>query len=111
MDLNSFTTFKTLGEINTAISQAASLDAALKAGLKIIRDNLAAEMAVIWFYDKEGDKKLHPSYWVAPNDITDRVHAVGEGAVGRSYQDQKAVRSLWFETDPDVATQADFDKF
>ena len=85
MDLNSFTTFKTLGEINTAISQAASLDAALKAGLKIIRDNLAAEMAVIWFYDKEGDKKLHPSYWVAPNDITDRVHAVGEGAVGRSY--------------------------
>ena len=109
MDLNSFTTFKTLGEINTAISQAASLDAALKAGLKIIRDNLAAEMAVIWFYDKEGDKKLHPSYWVAPNDITDRVHAVGEGAVGRSYQDQKAVRSLWFETDPDVATQADFE--
>ena len=109
MDLNSFTTFKTLGEINTAISQAASLDAALKAGLKIIRDNLAAEMAVTWFYDKEGDKKLHPSYWVAPNDITDRVHAVGEGAVGRSYQDQKAVRSLWFETDPDVATQADFE--
>ena len=109
MDLNSFTTFKTLGEINTAISQAASLDAALKAGLKIIRDNLDAEMAVIWFYDKEGDKKLHPSYWVAPNDITDRVHAVGEGAVGRSYQDQKAVRSLWFETDPDVATQADFE--
>ena len=109
MDLNSFTTFKTLGEINTAISQAASLDAALKAGLKIIRDNLAAEMAVIWFYDKEGDKKLHPSYWVAPNDITDRVHAVGEGAVGRSYQNQKAIRSLWFETDPDVATQADFE--
>ncbi len=109
MDLNSFTTFKTLGEINTAISQAASLDAALKAGLKIIRDNLDAEMAVIWFYDKEGDKKLHPSYWVAPNDITDRVHAVGEGAVGRSYQNQKAIRSLWFETDPDVATQADFE--
>ena len=109
MDLNSFTTFKTLGEINTAISQAASLDAALKAGLKIIRDNLAAEMAVIWFYDKEGDKKLHPSYWVAPNDITDRVHAVGEGAVGRSYQNQKAIRSLWFETDPDVETQADFE--
>ena len=109
MDLNSFTTFKTLGEINTAISQAASLDAALKAGLKIIRDNLAAEMAVIWFYDKEGDKKPHPSYWVAPNDITDRVHAVGEGAVGRSYQNQKAIRSLWFETDPDVATQADFE--
>ena len=109
MDLNSFTTFKTLGEINTAISKAASLDAALKASLKIIRDNLAAEMAVIWFYDKEGDKKLHPSYWVAPNDITDRVHAVGEGAVGRSYQNQKAIRSLWFETDPDVATQADFE--
>ena len=58
MDLNSFTTFKTLGEINTAISQAASLDAALKAGLKIIRDNLAAEMAVIWFYDKEGDRTI-----------------------------------------------------
>ena len=29
--------------------------------------------------------------------------------MGRSYQNQKAIRSLWFETDPDVATQADFE--
>ena len=108
MDLNAFTTFKTLGEINSAISQSASLDAALKAGLKIIRENLNAEMAVIWYYDKDGDKKLHPYYWVCPNDLTDKVHAVGEGAVGRSYASQKAIRSLWFETEPDPATQDDF---
>ena len=109
MDMTSITTFKTLGEINTAIGQAGSLDAALKAGLKIIRDNLKAEMAVIWYYDKDGDKKLHPAYWVAPNDLTDKYHSVGEGAVGRSYQSQKAIRSLWFETDPDPSTQLDFE--
>ena len=108
MDLNSLNTFRTLGEINTAIEKSTSLDGALKAGLKIIRDNLDAQMAVIWYYDKDGDKRLHPSYWVAPNDLTDKVHAVGEGAVGRSYESQKAIRSLWFETDPDPFTQADF---
>ena len=109
MDLTALTTFKTVGEINTAIAQSGSLDAALKAGLKIIRDNLNAEMAVIWYYDKDGDMKLHPYYWVGPNDLTDRVHAVGEGAVGRAYQDQKAIRMLWFETNPDLATQIDFE--
>ena len=81
MDLNSLNTFRTLGEINTAIEKSTSLDGALKAGLKIIRDNLDAQMAVIWYYDKDGDKRLHPSYWVAPNDLTDKAHAVGEGAV------------------------------
>ena len=66
MDLNSLNTFRTLGEINTAIEKSTSLDSALKAGLKIIRDNLDAQMAVIWYYDKVGDRRLHPAFWSAP---------------------------------------------
>ncbi|MBQ9006016.1 MAG: ATP-binding cassette domain-containing protein [Atopobiaceae bacterium] len=108
MDATSLATFRTLGDINKTVSQATSLDEALKGCLQIIQSNLHAEMAVIWYYDAEGDKRLHPEFWVAPNDLTSVSHAVGEGAVGRAYQTQAAVRSLWFESSPDPVTQEDF---
>lgn len=108
MDASSLSTFKTLGDINRAVSQAPSLDEALKACLRIIQNKIGAEMAVIWYYDAQGDKRLHPEFWICPNDITSKSHEVGEGAVGRSFQSQKAIRSLWFETSPDPVTQEDF---
>ena len=109
MDALTLATFQTLGEINTAVERALSLDDALKSCLKIIRDNLKAEHAVIWYYDSGSDKRLHPVFWVGPNDLTSVSHAVGEGAVGQAYQSQRAVRSLWFETTPDPVTQKDFE--
>ncbi len=108
MDATSMMTFRAIGEINKAISQAESLDDALKGCLRVIQESLGAEHVVIWYYDEKGDKRLHPEFWVGPNDLTSVSHAVGEGAVGRSFQGQRAVRSLWFETSPDPCTQADF---
>ena len=108
MDAASLATFRTLADINKALSQADSLDEALKACLKIIQSNLKAEMAVIWYYDKNGDHRLHPAFWNAPNDLTSISHTVGEGAVGQAFQNQRSVRSLWFESTPDPVTQQDF---
>lgn len=109
MDATSLKTFKTLGDINTAVGRASSLDEALKDCLKIIQAQLKAQMVVIWYYDEAGDKRLHPEFWIAPIDLTSTSHAVGEGAVGRAFQGQKAVRSLWFETAPDPITTDDFE--
>ena len=108
MDAASLATYRTLGEINKALSQANSLDEALKACLRIVQSSLDAEITVIWYYDEEGDHRLHPAFWTAPIDITSISHGVGEGAVGVAFQNQRAVRSLWFEADPDPVTQQDF---
>ena len=108
MDAASLATFRTLAEINQAMTQANTLDEALKSCLRIIQNNLKAEMAVIWYYDKDGDHRLHPAFWNAPNDLTSISHAVGEGSVGHAFQNQQAIRSLWFESSPDPVTQQDF---
>ncbi len=109
MDQTALATFQTLGDIQSAISKASSMDDALRSSLKVIQEKLSADYAVIWYFDAKGDQLLHPVFWIGPNDLTATSHAVGEGAVGRSYQDQKAIRSLWFENDPDPVTQADFE--
>ena len=108
MDSTSLKTFRTLGDINRVVSQAASLDEALKGCLGIVQASLGAQNVVIWYYDAKGDKRLHPEFWTGPNDLTSISHAVGEGSVGRSYQSQRAVRQLWFESNPDPITQSDF---
>ncbi|MBE6479218.1 MAG: ATP-binding cassette domain-containing protein [Olsenella sp.] len=108
MDATSLKTFRALGDINRTVSQANSLDEAIKGSLKVVQESLGAELVVVWYYDEQGDKRLHPEFWTGPNDLTSISHAVGEGAVGKAYQSQQAVRSLWFETSPDPVTQGDF---
>ena len=108
MDAATLATFRTLGGINKALSQASSLDEALRSSLEIVQTNFKAEIAAIWYYDKEGDHRLHPMFWIGPNDLTAVSHAVGEGAVGSAFQNQASVRNLWFESNPDPVTQEDF---
>lgn len=62
MDKTLITQFKAIGNIQSAIAKAKTLDEALQAGLKVIADVSCAENAVIWYLDKKGDGRLHPYY-------------------------------------------------
>lgn len=57
-----FKYFKAIGDIKSIISGASNVEDALRECVHIIRDVSNAETAVIWYYDKNGDKKLHPIY-------------------------------------------------
>ncbi len=100
--------FKLIGEIQSIISKAESLDQALQEGLRAIVRNCGAEAAVLWYADEGADNLLRPTYWVGPEDLTSRSHMPGEGAVGRVFESQKAERRLDFAIAVDAETQADF---
>ena len=108
MDSSVLSYYKTIGEVQSVIANATTLDEALQGGLKAIISNAGAEYAVIWYADKAGDGRLHPYFWIGPVDMTSRVHAPGEGAVGRVFEKQKAERYLDFEVAGDRTTVEDF---
>ena len=108
MDSSVLSYYKTIGEVQSVIANATTLDEALQGGLKAIISNAGAEYAVIWYADKAGDGRLHPYFWIGPVDMTSRVHAPGEGAVGRVFEKQKAERYLDFEVARDRTTVEDF---
>ena len=109
MDASILGYYKTIGEIQGIIANATTLDEALHGGLKSIVDNAGAQYAVIWYADKEDGGLLRPYYWIGPMDLTSRFHTPGEGAVGRTFTEQRADRRFDFQADPDLATIADFD--
>ncbi len=100
--------YKTIGEIQSVISNATTLDEALQGGLRTIVDNAGAECAVIWYADKQNANLLHPYFWIGPVDLTSRSHAPGDGAVGRVFETQKPERLFEFRADQDVETAIDF---
>ncbi|MBP3884654.1 MAG: ATP-binding cassette domain-containing protein [Olsenella sp.] len=108
MDSSMLAQYRTISEVQNAISNARSLDEALRGGLKAIVSGVGAECAVIWYADKQDEEALHPSYWIAPIDLTASTCVSGEGAVGRTYQSQRAERYLDFSAADDPKTAADF---
>lgn len=101
--------YKAIGETQTVIANAQTLDEALRGGLKIIVENCGAETAVIWYLDKQGDKRLHPYYWIGMNDITSKSHAPGEGVVGRVFSTEASERLLDFKASGNVEAGHDFE--
>lgn len=77
--------FRVIGQIHSVVEKADNLEEALKSGLHIILDTCGADGAVIWYEDKEGDKKLHPYYWICPLDFTSKTQESGNGIVGGVY--------------------------
>ena len=109
MDNSLLKYFSAIGDIQGIISQASTLDEALQGGLRSLVDNVGAEMGVIWYADKEeGEGRLRPYFWIGPEDLTSREHAVGNGAVGDVYLTQKSDRRLDFKANPDWETMDDF---
>lgn len=109
MDKTLITQFKAIGNIQSAIAKAKTLDEALQAGLKVIADVSCAENAVIWYLDKKGDGRLHPYYWIGAQDITSREHEVGKGLVGRVFANEAAERLLDFKASGNMEAALDFE--
>ena len=102
--------FRVIGQLQSTVAKADTLDEALHEGLKIILDTLNADCAVIWYQDKEGDQMLHPYYWIAPEDFTSKKHAPGQGTVGRVYASGNAERIFSYQKNIDPETDRDFER-
>ena len=100
--------FKAIGSIQNIISNATSLDEALKECLKEIVESSGAEGGAIWYADKTNGNLLHPFFWIGPVHLTRRTHAPGDGSVGRVFETQKAERLFNFDATQDVETAIDF---
>ena len=100
--------FKAIGAVQGVISNAPTIDEAIRSSLRVIVDRSGAESAVIWYMDARGDGELHPYFWIGPVDLTSRSHAPGHGAVGRVFSSQQAERLLAFDALQDVETAIDF---
>ncbi len=100
--------YRTISEVQTAVSSAETLDDALRDGLKAIVDNCHAESAAIWYADRSADNVLRPYYWIGSSDLTSCSHASGSGSVGRVFESQQAERWLTFTEDDDPETVRDF---
>ncbi len=90
MDKSALQYFKTIGKITSAIQKESTVDGALKAGIKIILDDIDVDYAIIWYVD-EKDNRLHPYYWICPEDLTSKSFALGEGIVGKTFESGLAV--------------------
>ena len=100
--------FRVMGEIQSTIASAKTLDEALQGGLKTMVRAGGVEAAAIWYMDSKGDGNLHPYFWIGPDDLTSCSRAAGEGAVGRVFKKGKAERALDFASMPDPYTAKDF---
>ena len=91
IDKSLFRHFKAIGDIKKAIAGATNVEDALRECVHIIRDVSNAETAVIWYFDKNGDKKLHPIFAQGEHTFIENLLSPGEGIVGKAFNDRAAV--------------------
>lgn len=70
-------------EITKLLQEADSLADALRASLAMVVKTVDAEAGTVWFYNKEGDGKIHPSFWIGGADLTGMSLSAGEGIAGK----------------------------
>ena len=88
---NLFKHFKAIGDIKTAISGAENLEKAIRECVHIIREVSKSESAIIWYYEKDGDGKLHAVYAQGARTYIDHTISPGEGTVGKVFSDGNAI--------------------
>ncbi|MGN1104992.1 MAG: ATP-binding cassette domain-containing protein [Candidatus Coproplasma sp.] len=91
IDKSLFKHFKAIGDIKSAIAGAANVEDALRECVHIIRNVSNAETAVIWYYDKIGDKKLHPIFAQGEHTFIEKTLSPGEDIVGKVFAESNAV--------------------
>ncbi len=69
-------------EITKLLQEAESLEEALRVSLGEVVRAVGAEAGTIWFYNKDGDGRIHPSFWIGSADLTGMSLALGEGIAG-----------------------------
>ena len=91
IDKNLFKHFKAIGDIKTAISGAENLEKAIRECVQIIREVSKSESAIIWYYEKDGDGKLHAVYAQGARTYIDHTISPGEGTVGKVFSNGNAI--------------------
>ena len=86
-----FKHFKAIGDIKSVINGASDIEDALHKCVDIIREVSGAETAVIWYFDKDGDKLLHPTYAKGAHTFVEGAVASGEGLVGQVFSTGEAL--------------------
>ncbi|MDO4182181.1 MAG: ATP-binding cassette domain-containing protein [Coriobacteriia bacterium] len=99
--------YQLIGEVQSLIRKAECLEDALQECLRLIESKAQAEAIVLWYHDQEGGR-LHPLFWLGPDDLTSCSHTVDEGIVGRVFTTQEAVRAFDFRPEMDPTVQRDF---
>ena len=69
-------------EITRQLQESESLEKALRVSLGTVVRAVGAEAGTIWFYNKDGDGRIHPSFWIGGADLTGLSLAAGEGIAG-----------------------------
>ena len=108
MDNSALQVYRIIGTIQNIISNATTLEEALRDGLKAIVENAGADGGAIWYADKSDGNRLRPFFWIGPVDLTRRSHVPGDGSVGRVFETQQAERLFEFNAMQDVETAIDF---
>ena len=76
-------------EITRQLQEAESLEDALRSALNQVVTAVGAEAGTIWFYNKQGDGKIYPSFWIGGADLTGMSLNSGEGIAGAVVENGK----------------------
>ena len=95
-------------EITRLLQEAESLEEALRISLGMVVKSVGAEAGTIWFYNKEGDGRIHPSFWIGGADLTGLSLAAGEGIAGAVVETGKT--TVVKDCQKDVRWAGRFDK-
>ena len=75
--------------ITRLLQEADSLEEALRISLGEVVKAVGAEAGTIWFYNKQGNGRIYPSFWIGGGDLTGLSLAPGEGIAGSVVEQRK----------------------
>ena len=76
-------------KITEELRNADKLEDALRSSLASVVRAVDAEAGTIWFYNKNGDRRIYPSFWIGSADLSGLSLAPGEGIAGAVVQSGK----------------------
>ena len=94
-------------EITRQLQESESMEKALRISLGTVVRAVGAEAGTIWFYNKDGDGRIHPSFWIGGADLTGLSLAAGEGIAGSVVETGKTTVVKDCQSDPRWAGRFD----
>ena len=94
-------------EITRQLQESESLEKALRISLGTVVRAVGAKAGTIWFYNKDGDGRIHPSFWIGGADLTGLSLAAGEGIAGSVVETGKTTVVKDCQSDPRWAGRFD----
>lgn len=103
-----FDYFKVIGQVNSQVSKASTIDEALHIGMKTIHDGFDMDASILW-YEVDEKKSLRPYFWYGAYDFTSITHSNNDGVIGECYKENKTIRELAYETGSNPSLDKDFE--